>query len=52
MSISRSLKIATSMAGKRSVLTRAERIQKLIADKKFDKKKSNALGIAKTLVGR
>lgn len=52
MSISRSLKITTSMAGKRSVMTRAERIQKLLADKKFDPKKDKALGIPKTLVGR
>ncbi len=52
MSVSRSLKMTTSMAGKRSVMTRAERIQKLLADKKFDPKKDKALGIPKTLVGR
>jgi small basic protein (TIGR04137 family) len=52
MSISRSLKLATSMAGKRSVMTRAERIQKMITDKKFDTKKDKALGIPKTLLPR
>jgi len=52
MSVSRSLKMTTSMAGKRSVMTRAERVQKMINDKKFDPKKDKALGIPKTLVGR
>lgn len=52
MSLDRSLKVATNMAGKRSVLKREERIAKLAADKKFDMNKDKALGIAKTLVGK
>lgn len=52
MSLDASLRVAQSLAGKRSVLTRPERIAKLIADKKFDTKKDKALGIAKTLVGK
>lgn len=52
MSLDPSLRVAQSLAGKRSVMTRAERIQKMLADKKFDLKKDKALGIAKTLVGK
>jgi small basic protein (TIGR04137 family) len=52
MSLDRSLKVSTNLAGKRSVLTRPERIAKMLADKKFDPKKDKALGIAKTLVGK
>ncbi|MBI1191528.1 MAG: small basic protein [Tepidisphaera sp.] len=52
MSLDRSLKISANLSGKRSVLTRAERIAKMTADKKFDVKKDKALGIAKTLVGK
>jgi small basic protein (TIGR04137 family) len=52
MSLDRSLKVSANLAGKRSVLTRAERISKLTADKKFDMKKDKALGLAKTLVGK
>jgi small basic protein (TIGR04137 family) len=52
MSIDRSLKVAANMTGKRSVLTRAERITKMTTDKKFDPKKDKALGIPKTLVGK
>ncbi len=52
MSLDRSLKVSANLAGKRSVLTRAERISKLTADKKFDPKKDKALGLAKTLVGK
>lgn len=50
MSLDRSLKISASLSGKRSVLTRAERIQKLLDDKRYDVTKDKALGIAKTLV--
>lgn len=52
MSLDRSLKISTTGAGKRSVLTREERINKLVADKKFDSKKDKVLGLAKTLAGK
>lgn len=52
MSLDRSLKISANMSGKRSVLTRAERIAKLQADKRFDDKKDKVLGLAKTLVGK
>ncbi|MFA6046190.1 MAG: small basic protein [Phycisphaerales bacterium] len=52
MSLDRSLKISANLTGKRSVLTRAERIAKMTADKKFDVKKDKALGIRKTLVGK
>lgn len=52
MSLDPSLKIATNMSGKRSVLKREERIAKLKTDKKFDEKKSKVLGLAKTLVGK
>jgi small basic protein (TIGR04137 family) len=50
MSLDRSLKISASLAGKRSVMTRAERISKMQADKKFDPKKDKVLGLPKTLV--
>ena len=50
MSLDRSLKLSANMSGKRSVLTRTERVAKLVADKKFDTKKDKDLGIAKTLV--
>ncbi|MFO0833008.1 MAG: small basic protein [Phycisphaerales bacterium] len=52
MSLDRSLKVTANLAGKRSVLTRTERIAKMQADKKFDPKKDKVLGIAKTLVGK
>lgn len=52
MSLDRSLKTKGNYAGVRSVLTRAERIAKMTADKKFDAKKNNALGLPKTLVGK
>jgi small basic protein (TIGR04137 family) len=52
MSRHSSLKVSASMSGKRSVLTRGERISKMTTDKKFDAKKDKVLGIAKTLVGK
>lgn len=50
MSLDRSLKISATLTGKRSVLTRAERVAKMTSDKKFDVKKNSPLGIPKTLV--
>ncbi|MDQ7013022.1 MAG: small basic protein [Planctomycetota bacterium] len=49
MSLDSSLKIKGGLTGKRSVLTRAERVAKLVADKKIDTKKDGVLGLAKTL---
>jgi small basic protein (TIGR04137 family) len=48
MSLDASLKIKGGLAGKRSVMTRPERIAKLTADKEFDPKKDKALGLRKT----
>lgn len=48
MSLDRSLKSSGMLAGKRSVLTRTERIAKLTTDKKFDPKTGKALGLPKT----
>ncbi len=48
MSLDPSLKSKSSLTGKRSVLTRAERIAAMTADKKFDAKKDKALGLPKT----
>ncbi|MCC6426573.1 MAG: small basic protein [Phycisphaerales bacterium] len=50
MSLDPSLRIAAQTAGKRSVMTRAERITKMLADKKFDMKSGKPLGLPKTLV--
>ena len=52
MSLDRSLKTSGGLSAKRSVLTRSERIAKLVADKKFDAKKGKVLGLAKTLAGK
>lgn len=52
MSMDRSLKTKGNYAGVRSVLTRAERVAKMTADKKFDAKKDKVLGIPKTLIGK
>ncbi len=49
MSLDSSLKTKGGLAGKRSVLTRAERIAKLVEEKKIDTKKDGSLGLAKTL---
>lgn len=51
MSLDNSLKTKGKLTGKRNVLTRAERIQKMVADKKIDMSKDAALGIPKTRVG-
>ncbi len=50
MSLDSSLKTKGKLAGKRNVMTRAERIQKMIEDKKIDPKKDSALGLPKTRV--
>ena len=50
MSIDPSLKVSAKLSGKRSVMTRAERIAKMQTDKKFDPKKDKVLGLPKTLV--
>lgn len=52
MSLDPSLRVKAGHAGKRSVLTRGERLSKMMADKKFDTKKNSPLGIPKTLVGK
>jgi small basic protein (TIGR04137 family) len=52
MSMDRSLRTAGSMSGTRSVLTRAERIGKMQAEKKFDTNKSSPLKLPKTRVGK
>lgn len=53
MSLDPSLKISGKLASKRSVLTRGERIAKLIEDKKLDPSKGGkALHLPKTLVGK
>lgn len=52
MSLDRSLKTAGNLSAKRSVLTRAERVAKLVADKRFDSKNGKVLGLAKTLAGK
>jgi small basic protein (TIGR04137 family) len=44
-----SLRTRGSLAGKRSVLTRAERVAKLVTDKKIDTTKEGALGLRKTI---
>ncbi|MBL9000260.1 MAG: small basic protein [Phycisphaerae bacterium] len=50
MSLDRSLKVSANLAGKRSVMTRAERVAKMKTDKKIDESKNGALGLPKTLV--
>lgn len=50
MSLDRSLKTQGNLAGVRSVMTRAERVEKLKTDKKFDPKKDSPLGLPKTRV--
>lgn len=50
MSLDPSLKTKGNLTGRRSVMTRAERIAALKADKKFNEKKNTALGLVKTKV--
>ena len=49
MSIDRSLKTSGNLTSVRSVMTRAERIEKLKADGKFDPKTDNPLKLPKTI---
>ncbi|GMV25705.1 MAG: hypothetical protein AMXMBFR58_17360 [Phycisphaerae bacterium] len=49
MSLDRSLRVSAKTGGKRSVMTRAERISKMVTDKKFDMKSGKPLGLPKTL---
>jgi len=50
MSLDRSLKVSGGNASIRSVFTRAERVAKMIAEKKLDGEKGAALGMPKTRV--
>ncbi|MGE3109573.1 MAG: small basic protein [Phycisphaerales bacterium] len=50
MSLDPSLRTKSTSGTNRSVFTRAERISKLVAEKKFDVNKDKALGLAKTRV--
>lgn len=51
MSLDRSLKSKSTMAANRSVWTRAERIAKLMADKKVEAgKDAKVIGLAKTRI--
>jgi small basic protein (TIGR04137 family) len=50
MSLDRSLKIHGGLARSRSVLTRAERIQRLIDEGKFDPEQDSPLGLPKVRV--
>lgn len=52
MSLDRSLRAKGGMSSNRSVMTRTERVAKMIADKKLDPNKQGALGIPKTRVGK
>jgi small basic protein (TIGR04137 family) len=52
MSLDRSLKSSGTMAANRSVLKRNERIDKMVADKKFDTSKDRPLGLPKTRVSK
>jgi len=52
MSIDRSLKSGSTTASNRSVLSRAERIAKMIENKKMDPKNIKALSLPKTRVGK
>jgi len=50
MSRDPSLKTNSKLVSRRSVMTRAERIAKMMNDGKFDPKKDKPLGIPKTLI--
>ena len=47
MSIDRSLKTAGNLSKHRNVLTRAERIEKLLSDEKFSMDEGNPIGLPK-----
>lgn len=50
MSLNPSLKTKGNLSGKRSVMKRAERLEKLIEDGKFKKGEQSPLGLPKTHV--
>ncbi|MFI4872208.1 MAG: small basic protein [Phycisphaerales bacterium JB058] len=50
MSLNRSLKTKGNLSGKRSVMKRAERIEKLKNDQKFTNGENSPLGLPKTHV--
>ncbi len=50
MSLDPSLKTKGKLTGKRSVMTRQERIEKMLAEKKMTEDKKQALGLPKTRV--
>ena len=50
MSLDRTLRLGGGLARSRSVLTRAERIAKLVEEEKFDKDKDNPFGLPKVRV--
>ena len=50
MSRDPSLKTSGNLTGKRNVMTRAERVEALKAEKKFNPEKDSALGLRKTKV--
>lgn len=52
MSIDRSLRASSGMSKTRSVYTRAERISRMIADRKMEANKPKALCLPKTRVGK
>jgi small basic protein (TIGR04137 family) len=48
MSLDPSLKLKNKLAGVRNVMTRAERMERLSKDKRFDPKRDSVLGLPKT----
>lgn len=50
MSLDPSLKLKGSLTGRRSVMTRAERVQALIDEKRLNPENGKALGLPKTKV--
>lgn len=50
MSLDPSLKTKGKLTGKRSVMTRQERIEKMLAEKKMTEDNKKALGLPKTRV--
>jgi small basic protein (TIGR04137 family) len=47
MSIDRSLKVTSGLSSHRNVLTRAERVEKLLGQGKFDQQTGDPLGLPK-----
>ncbi|MDP6547149.1 MAG: small basic protein [Phycisphaerae bacterium] len=50
MSLDRTLRLKGALSGSRSVLTRAERIARLVTEGKFDPESDNPLGLPKVKV--